>query len=51
MYSEGVDLKKIQYWLGHSNISTTANIYAHYDNSKNFEVIGKLEKALTKKID
>ena len=51
MYSEGVDLKKIQYWLGHSNISTTANIYAHYDNSKNFEVIGKLEKALEKNID
>ena len=26
-----VSLKEIQDWLGHSNISTTANIYAHLD--------------------
>ena len=31
----GVSLKHIQEWLGHSNFSTTANIYAHLDfNSK-----------------
>jgi len=30
-----VSLKEIQEWLGHSNISTTSNIYTHLDfNSK-----------------
>ena len=34
-YANGVSLKDIQEWLGHSNISTTANIYTHLDfNSK-----------------
>ncbi len=27
----GVPLKQIQEWLGHSDFSTTANIYAHLD--------------------
>ncbi len=26
-------MKEIQEWLGHSNFSTTANIYAHLDTS------------------
>lgn len=35
LYANGVSLKEIQEWLGHSNISTTANIYTHLDfNSK-----------------
>ena len=25
-------MKQIQEWLGHSDISTTANIYAHLDS-------------------
>lgn len=33
----GVQMKQIQEWLGHSNYSTTANIYAHLD-SKSKEV-------------
>ena len=36
MLKEGVPMKQIQEWLGHSDISTTANIYAHLDSqSKN----------------
>lgn len=27
----GVPMKQIQLWLGHSNYSTTADIYAHLD--------------------
>lgn len=35
LLANGVSLKEIQVWLGHSNFATTANIYAHLDvNSK-----------------
>ena len=31
----GITLKDIQVWLGHSDFATTANIYSHLDaNSK-----------------
>ena len=33
LLKEGVPMKQIQEWLGHSDISTTANIYAHLDYS------------------
>ena len=37
LLANGVNLKMIQEWLGHSNISTTGNIYAHLDvSSKKF---------------
>ena len=36
LLKEGVPMKQIQEWLGNSDISTTANIYAHLDSqSKN----------------
>ena len=31
MLANGVPMKQIQEWLGHSDFSTTANIYAHLD--------------------
>ena len=35
LLKNGVPMKQIQEWLGHSDFSTTANIYAHLDyNSK-----------------
>lgn len=32
LLKQGVPMKQIQEWLGHSDISTTANIYAHLDS-------------------
>ena len=35
LLKNGVSMKQIQEWLGHSDFSTTANIYSHLDyNSK-----------------
>ena len=35
LLANNVPMKQIQDWLGHSDFSTTANIYAHLDyNSK-----------------
>jgi len=31
LLSNGVPMKQIQEWLGHSDFSTTANVYAHLD--------------------
>jgi len=33
LYANGVSMKEIQEWLGHSDISTTSNIYTHLDYS------------------
>ena len=33
LLANGVQMKRIQEWLGHSDFSTTANIYAHLDYS------------------
>ena len=33
LYANGVPLKDIQEWLGHSDIGTTSNIYTHLDYS------------------
>ena len=31
LLSNGIPMKQIQIWLGHSTFSTTADIYAHLD--------------------
>lgn len=33
LLANGVSMKEIQDWLGHSSYNTTANIYAHLDSS------------------
>ncbi len=34
LFANGVSLKEIQAWLGHSTLGTTANIYTHMDENK-----------------
>ena len=40
---KGVDLKDIQAWLGHSDFSTTANIYSHLDATSKANSLSALE--------
>ncbi len=46
LLANGVPLKQIQEWLGHSDFSTTANIYAHLDYSSKISSALALEKGL-----
>ena len=41
LYTNGVDLKCIQEWLGHSTIGTTANLYTHFDYSQKINTAKK----------
>ena len=43
----GFNLKEIQEWLGHSDIATTANIYAHLDASSKQNIAAGFSKILT----
>ena len=40
LLANGVPMKQIQEWLGHSDFSTTANIYAHLDSRCNAQWLG-----------
>ena len=42
--ANGVPMKQIQEWLGHSDFSTTANIYAHLDSRRNAQWLGLCAK-------
>ncbi len=44
--ANGVPLKQIQEWLGHSDFSTTANIYAHLDYSSKVSSAQAMENGL-----
>lgn len=42
---EGVPLEDIQRWMGHSDIKTTENIYAHFDNERHLKSAQKIISA------
>jgi integrase len=44
----GYSMKEIQEWLGHSDISTTMNIYTHIEESSKKNIIKVIQKALSK---
>ncbi len=47
MLAKGVQMKQIQEWLGHSNFSTTADVYSHLDFSSKIDSARKISDALT----
>ncbi len=46
LLANGVPLKQIQEWLGHSDFSTTANIYAHLDYTSKLSSAEAMLKAI-----
>ena len=44
LIDKGWNPKKVQYWLGHEDIQTTLNIYAHYERSKMNDDYSNLEE-------
>ena len=45
LLANGVPLKHIQEWLGHSDFTTTANIYAHLDYKSKITSAQAMEQA------
>ena len=46
LVAQGFALKDIQEWLGHSDIQTTANIYAHLDDERKKNISKKMTNSL-----
>ena len=46
MLANGVQMKQIQEWSGHSNFSTTADVYSHLDFSSKVQSANVISKAL-----
>ena len=47
LVDKGWDINDIKEWLGHADISTTANIYAHISHRKKISLAQDLDKTLT----
>lgn len=47
LINEGFTLKDVQEWMGHADITTTANIYGHLDVSRKMNMADKLTNVLS----
>ena len=43
LVSQGFQLKDVQEWLGHADISTTANIYAHLFDDRKIDILNSMK--------
>lgn len=48
LINSGFNLKEVQEWLGHSDISTTGNIYSHLQYSAKINMANRFNELLTK---
>ena len=48
LIANGISLKEIQLWLGHSDYSTTANIYVHLDSASKNNTASAISNAISK---
>lgn len=48
LVANGVPMKNIQEWLGHSNFNTTADVYSHVDFSAKIESAKIIDKTITR---
>ena len=46
LLAQGIPMKMIQDWLGHSDMGTTANIYSHIDSESKKESASAISSAL-----
>jgi len=51
LLANGVPMKQIQEWLGHSDFSTTANVYAHLDYNSKLASANAMSSGLQKALD
>lgn len=49
LLSQGIPMKQIQEWLGHSTFATTADIYSHLDFNSKLESAGAITAAFAEK--
>ncbi|MCF0163096.1 MAG: site-specific integrase [Fusobacterium necrophorum] len=49
VHAEGMDIRDLQQWLGHSEITTTAKTYVHSDSTRNSSVIQKVKNVMKEK--
>ena len=51
LVANGVSMKSVQEWLGHSNFGTTANTYSHLDFSSKKQSANKIEQIMSQEKD
>ena len=43
MVNAGIDLKSLQYLMGHSDVKVTLDVYTHIDYERKWKILGRKE--------